>query len=51
VSQARPDPQGAEHPEDESVDVEEGQSVDEVIVGGPPPRLGECVEISGDRLP
>ena len=49
MRQATPDPQRAEHAEDEAVDVEQRQAVDEMIVGGPPPRLGEAVEIRGDR--
>ena len=49
MNQRRTHAQGAQHAENQPVDVEEGQSVDECVLWRPIPHMSERVEIRSDR--
>lgn len=51
VDQPRPGAQGTEDAEDEPVHVVERQPVDESVVGGPRPRVGQRVQVGRDGVP
>ena len=51
VAQLAAAAQRAEQPEHEAVDVEQRQAVGEDVLAGPVPRVGEAVEVGGDRAP
>ena len=51
VDESAAEPKRPQHPEHEAVDVEEGQTVDENVVGRPFPDLGQRIEVRGERPP
>ena len=51
VDQSPAPSQGTQDPQDQPVDMEQRKAMRQSVVGGPQPRIGECVETLGDALP